>query len=142
MNPKKDKPPIGVFAIVVQGAEILLIKRGIQPHKGFWCPPGGVIDEGETPEEATVRETLEETGALVEVISFLGEVMGPISGLAHNVYLCKQEGGSLNSDSPEVDEATYVPFTDLNTYRIPSFIKDFLKTLDFHELEKQVKDLA
>ena len=140
MSPNSELPPIGVFAVVVKRDEILLIKRGIHPHKGFWCQPGGVIDEGETPEEAAVRETREETGIEVEVVSFLGEVRGPISGRAHNVYLCRQISGKLNTDSPEVEDVRWVPFTELYSYRIPSFIMDFLDTLDFNELEKRVKD--
>jgi len=140
MNSSRETPPIGVFAVVVQRDEILLIKRGIHPHKGFWCPPGGVIDEGEAPVEAAVRENREETGIEIDIVSFLGEVIGPISGRTHNVYLCKQKGGRLNSDSSEVDEAKWVPFTDLHSYRIPAFIMDFLDTMDFQELETRVKD--
>ena len=34
--------------------------------------PGGHIEAGESPEEAVVRETLEETGCLVDVESLLG----------------------------------------------------------------------
>ena len=140
MNSSREIPPIGVFAIVVQRGEILLIKRGIHPHKGFWCPPGGVIDEGESPEEAAVRENKEETGIEVDVVSFLGVVIGPISGRTHNVYLCKKEGGRLSSDSPEVEEGGWVPFTDLHMYRIPKFIIEFLAMMDLQELESRVMD--
>jgi 8-oxo-dGTP pyrophosphatase MutT (NUDIX family) len=31
----------------------------------FWVPPGGKIEEGESPVQAAVRETLEETGIRV-----------------------------------------------------------------------------
>jgi 8-oxo-dGTP pyrophosphatase MutT (NUDIX family) len=39
-------------------------------HKkyGFWLQPGGHVEPGETPDEAAVRETLEETGLKVEVV--------------------------------------------------------------------------
>ncbi|MEK9152531.1 MAG: NUDIX domain-containing protein [Patescibacteria group bacterium] len=37
--------------------------------------PGGMIDPGETPEDALVREFDEETGLKVEVESYLGEVV-------------------------------------------------------------------
>ena len=140
MNSSREIPPIGVFAIVVQRGEILLIKRGIHPHKGFWCPPGGVIDEGEAPVEAAVRENREETGIEIDIVSFLGEVIGPISGRTHNVYLCKKEGGRLSSDSPEVEEGGWVPFTDLHMYRIPKFIIEFLAMMDLQELESRVMD--
>lgn len=41
--------------------KILLIERGNFPYKGYWCHPGGFIDEGETTHEAAVRELKEET---------------------------------------------------------------------------------
>jgi ADP-ribose pyrophosphatase YjhB (NUDIX family) len=46
-------------AYVVRDGKTLLLK-----HKklGIWLPPGGHIDEGETPDEAALRETREETG--------------------------------------------------------------------------------
>ena len=34
-------------------------------HKGWWAPPGGGIEEGETYEEAVVREVLEESNMRV-----------------------------------------------------------------------------
>jgi 8-oxo-dGTP pyrophosphatase MutT (NUDIX family) len=34
-----------------------------------WLPPGGHIEDGETPEEAALRETKEETGLDVQLIS-------------------------------------------------------------------------
>jgi 8-oxo-dGTP pyrophosphatase MutT (NUDIX family) len=46
-------------AFVVREGRTLLLK-----HKklGLWLPPGGHIDEGETPDEAVLREVREETG--------------------------------------------------------------------------------
>jgi ADP-ribose pyrophosphatase YjhB (NUDIX family) len=40
-------------------------------HKriGAWLPPGGHLDPGELPHQAAVRETMEETGLAVEVLS-------------------------------------------------------------------------
>jgi 8-oxo-dGTP pyrophosphatase MutT (NUDIX family) len=35
---------------------------------GRWLPPGGHVDPGELPDEAAVRETLEETGLEVELV--------------------------------------------------------------------------
>ncbi len=42
---------------------LLLFHRKLQR----WLPPGGHIDEGELPDEAAVREVLEETGVRVEL---------------------------------------------------------------------------
>lgn len=60
-------------AIIVRGDKILLIKRGMEPHKGKWATPGGYLDWNETIFEATIREILEETGlhAKKEDITFV-----------------------------------------------------------------------
>lgn len=52
-------------AFIVKDGKILFLN-----HKkyGFWLQPGGHVEEGETPDEAAVRETMEETGLEVEVV--------------------------------------------------------------------------
>ena len=122
---------IGVFAIVPRNGEILLIKRGVEPHKGHWCPPGGIIDEGETPEEAVVRETKEETGLDVSVVKKLKEVTGPVTGGKHGVYLCTFDGGRLTSAPPETIDVRWVHHDDLSNYIIPSFMMELLQEIHF-----------
>jgi len=50
----------------VTASAFVLSSRGIILHRhrllGRWLQPGGHIDEGERPEQAALRETLEETG--------------------------------------------------------------------------------
>jgi len=62
--PKEPVPAVG--ALVFRGEEVLLVKRGTEPNKGFWSIPGGVLEVGETVQEAVVRETREETNVLVQ----------------------------------------------------------------------------
>jgi 8-oxo-dGTP diphosphatase len=65
------------FGFVFQGDEVLLTRL----HDRDWDIPGGVIDPGETPEVAAVREVWEETGVRVEVVKLIGiqelEILGP-----------------------------------------------------------------
>ena len=63
-----------VAAIVVfSSGKILFIKRKTPVFKGYWALPGGRMDEGETAEEAVVREIKEETGLTVKVVAKIGE---------------------------------------------------------------------
>jgi 8-oxo-dGTP diphosphatase len=59
--------------------ELLIVKSSYKKH---WTAPGGVIDEGETPLQAVVRETKEEIGVAVDPksVSFVAVVMrsGPV----------------------------------------------------------------
>jgi 8-oxo-dGTP pyrophosphatase MutT (NUDIX family) len=54
--------------------EILLIER---TDNGNWSLPGGAMELGESVAEAAVRETLEETGVLVEVTGIVGIYTDP-----------------------------------------------------------------
>ena len=52
--------------VCLEGQDFLAIElQDPTTRKRMWSLPGGEIDENETPEEAAIRETLEETGHLV-----------------------------------------------------------------------------
>ena len=51
-----------------ENEEILLIKS---PWRG-WEYPGGMVDPGETSQEALIREIKEEAGVDVEITGFIG----------------------------------------------------------------------
>jgi ADP-ribose pyrophosphatase YjhB (NUDIX family) len=71
-------PRLVVTTIPVDDAgEVVLIRRGIAPGYGSWAQPGGFLEIDETVSEAAIRETLEETGLLVEP----GELVGIYSRL-------------------------------------------------------------
>jgi 8-oxo-dGTP diphosphatase len=42
----------------------LLVKRANRPNRGYWAPPGGHFDAGETPLQAALRECKEEVGSV------------------------------------------------------------------------------
>lgn len=88
-----------VFALIVDQSEILLLRRSLTTSRpGQWGLPGGSIEVNESIEEAAIRETLEESGLVVEVTSQLA-----ISG--HSVYLlCSLAEGSDRTPSISIKE--------------------------------------
>jgi 8-oxo-dGTP diphosphatase len=45
---------------------ILLLKRGLEPYRGKWAPPGGFVERGESSQAAAVREVWEEVRVRLE----------------------------------------------------------------------------
>ena len=58
-------PLVGVGAVVVRDGRVLLVKRANPPGKGQWAIPGGLVEKGETLQEAAEREIREETGLVI-----------------------------------------------------------------------------
>ncbi len=56
-----DQPVVGVGAVIIDKGKILLEKRKNEPGRGKWSIPGGLVDLGETLENAVTREVEEET---------------------------------------------------------------------------------
>jgi ADP-ribose pyrophosphatase YjhB (NUDIX family) len=49
------------------GEQVLLCLRNIEPRKGKWTLPAGIMELGETTAEGAHRETMEEAGAQIEM---------------------------------------------------------------------------
>lgn len=56
-----------VDGIYVKDGKFLLLKRNVEPFKGFWHVVGGHVEENESLKEAVKREFKEETGLDVTV---------------------------------------------------------------------------
>jgi ADP-ribose pyrophosphatase YjhB (NUDIX family) len=85
---------------ITDQGEVVLIRRGIEPGLGTWAQPGGFLEVDETVTEAARRETLEETGLLVEP----GEIVGLYTRLEAAVVVIAFEArivGGEPTTSPE-----------------------------------------
>lgn len=59
-----NNAPFGIADVVlVRDGSVLLVRQRKESAHGLWSYPGGRIEPGETPEQAVVREVLEELGA-------------------------------------------------------------------------------
>ncbi|MFN8371995.1 MAG: NUDIX domain-containing protein [Anaerolineae bacterium] len=60
-------------AVIVRDGFLLVVKR-VRSHKRYFVLPGGGVEDGETIEEACVREVLEETGLTAAIRKTLCEL--------------------------------------------------------------------
>jgi ADP-ribose pyrophosphatase YjhB (NUDIX family) len=89
---------------ITEAGEIVLIRRGIEPGKGSWAQPGGFLEVDETVHEAAIRETLEETGLLIEP----GEIVGLYTRLEAAVVTIAFEARIVGGTAAPTVEATEI----------------------------------
>jgi 8-oxo-dGTP diphosphatase len=128
------KPIVGVGAIILDKDRILLEKRKNSPSKGKWSVPGGLVDLGETTEEAVIREVKEETGLevydprLVDVVSYisLGEKGAVMYHYVIIDYLVTSKGGKPKAAS-DADDLKWVSFCEVEEYDLTDSFRRFFQ---------------
>ena len=129
-----DKPVVGVGALIIQKGKILLEKRKNAPGKGKWSIPGGLVELGESPELAVIREVKEETGIEVEdplLVDVVNNVSLDEKGKIryHYVivdYLVKVRSGEPKAAS-DADELRWVSLSDVQEYDLTGSFRDFFR---------------
>ncbi len=115
-------PLVGVGAVVVQDARVLLVRRGSEPLKGHWTLPGGLLEVGEALIAGVIREVREETGLDVEPVELI-ELLDRIHREGDRVryhyviadYLCRVTGGELCAAS-DADAVRWVERCEWNSH--------------------------
>lgn len=113
---------VRVTGILIEDERILLVKQSVSAERG-WSLPGGRVEQGETLEEAMIREIQEETGLITKVTKLLYLCDKPDSSpsLLHITFLLERLAGELRLPSNEYDlnpigDVVMVPIRDLTAY--------------------------
>ena len=117
----------GTIRGVSGGAAVLLCRRParMNRHAGQWALPGGRVDDGETVEQAALREIEEELGVRLSV----GDVLGRLddyptrSGFVITPIVVWAEGAvQVVPDPTEVDYVVHVGLHELCRADSPRFV--------------------
>ena len=115
--PKVEETSAGGLVIDRSAGEprAALIARHDRRGRLVWSLPKGHLEEGETPEDAAVREVEEETGIRGRLVAPLGTIdfwfiaeNRRIHKTVHH-YLLEASGGELSDEDAEVVEVAWVP---------------------------------
>lgn len=111
-----EKPGISA-AIITLDDKVLMVRRRISEGELMWQFPAGAIEPGETPEQAAVRETLEETGLKVEAASLIGQRVHPKTGREMSYTACQVIDGEAHvADAEELDAVAWVALGEIPEY--------------------------
>jgi ADP-ribose pyrophosphatase YjhB (NUDIX family) len=116
----RTAPPgivVCVGAVVLEKGKILFVRQAAgHPLAKQWSIPWGLLEPGETPEEAVLREVKEEAGVKAEVQGLLGiqNLPDPWDGWLGLIFQCKHISGVPKPDGGiETDRARYFSMQDL-----------------------------
>jgi 8-oxo-dGTP diphosphatase len=116
-EPTTEERPGIAAAIVVQDGAVLMVRRRVAEGQLSWQFPAGEIEPGESPDQAAVRETLEEVGMNVTALKLLGERVHPKTGRSMSYVACAVESGSpYVADDEELAELAWVQHAQIPEY--------------------------
>lgn len=107
---------VGAICLIERSDGALLLVR--QSYRQGWGVPGGLLQRGERPEAAALREVLEEVGLDVELIGEPAVVVEPVPQRIDIVFRARPIGGAADEQvatpsSPEITEARWFPAHEL-----------------------------
>ncbi len=108
MTTETKKPDVSA-AIITDKERVLMVRRRVKEGELSWQFPAGGVEDGETAEQAAVRETLEETGLTVKAVRYLGDRVHPKSGKFMAYTACEVVSGTATvADDDELDQVAWV----------------------------------
>lgn len=113
-------PIVVAAAVVIRDGRVLLTRRAEGQHlAGMWEFPGGKLENGESPEQALVRECREECGIDIDV----GEILDvthhrfPEKDVLLLFYRCALRAGDVRH--LQVADHAWVAPAELDRYSLP-----------------------
>ena len=119
-------------ALINEYGKVLINERPVgKDYAGYWEFPGGKVDEGETPEEAIIRELKEEIN-----IDVTGSCLAPLSFTEKQydnyyvvvlLYVCRRWNGNIMP--MERQELAWVNPKEIDNFNLLPADKSFFASL-------------
>jgi 8-oxo-dGTP diphosphatase len=126
---------ISTGGVLIENDYVLLVQVNYGPNKDLWMIPGGMVDAGESLEEAVVREIQEETGLTTSpkrIVGIRSGVKQKKNGFETGIYVVfemKYVSGTTKAlDANEISNIEFVPISDaLLNPNVIELSKEFIR---------------
>ena len=98
----RNPAPVGMALIRHEGG-LVLIRRSAAPLAGYWAPPAGYVECGESVPEAVVREAREECGLEIALDDLLGVYSQADVDVLIVAYFARAVGGRIAAGDDAAD---------------------------------------
>ncbi|MBN1351697.1 NUDIX hydrolase [candidate division KSB1 bacterium] len=129
-----DAPLVGVGIVIKHAHSVVLVERGQQPKMNVWTIPGGLIELGESTQEAAKREVLEECNLQIElgdIISVVDLIKKDDGGAVQYHYILIDFSATYLSGelcpASDAKDAKWVPIEELPSYDIPDITRKVIE---------------
>ena len=107
---------VSVAALVTnEEGKILLVNS---PWRG-WEYPGGLIEPGETFQQALHREVREEAGVEIEITGFVGICKNVEKNIVNIDFVCRYVSGELTTSEESTEVAWFTPQEAMEVITFP-----------------------
>ncbi len=124
---------VGVGAVVIHDNKVLLVKLKYGRARGLWLIPGGMVDPGETLQEAVIREVKEETGMRIRPEGIIGiRSMVRLEDGLTDVYVVFS-GMLLSPPEPlipqesEIDQVGWISLTRIDQIDVSRYSREIVQ---------------
>jgi 8-oxo-dGTP pyrophosphatase MutT (NUDIX family) len=139
----------GGAVLARRGPEEVVVALIATRGRTRWGLPKGTVDGEETPEEAALREILEETGLRAEILCHLDQIHyyfradGTLISKYVDFYLMRYLEGSLSPQLSEIDDVRWIPLHEAvgmtsfeSERRVLERAHQLWTSLELHERER------
>ena len=141
MNNENTNWSQSVTGVVIRDNKVLLARHTYGGGKGMLIVPGGYVNNGETPQEALIREYMEETKVRVKPNNIIG-----IRFNMHDWYVAfsaEYISGEASSDNDENSEVIWLDVEEaLIRDDVPALTKELIKSAISNQSGLQNKEYS
>ena len=142
--------PLNVVGTVpswgVNGEQVLLCKRNIEPRRGKWTLPAGFMELGETTAEGAARETVEEAGAQFEMQDIFALMNVAKVGQVHLFYRARLLSESFDPGFETIEARLFnedeIPWEELAFQTVRETLKLYFADRRSGKFGFHIQDIA